>query len=58
MRQSALDKAIENLEAKQADIRATADSQLQALAHAIALLRAQKVMKKASRPREVAPIIA
>ena len=54
MRQSALDKAIANLEEKGATIMVKANLECQALDHAILSLKAQKVKQQASRPRSVA----
>ena len=57
MRQTALDKAIENLEAKKADMLANVTMEAAALEHAILSLKAQKVKRQANRPRPVAPAV-
>ena len=54
MRQSALDKAIANLQEKGAAIMAKANLECQALDHAILSLKAQKVKRQLHRPRPVA----
>ena len=53
MRHTALDKTIENLEQKKADMLAHVTMEAAALEHAILSLKAQKVKRQASRPRAV-----
>ena len=54
-KRSQIDRAIDSLEDKIADIRAKANAEVTAMEHAVLTLKAQKV-KKASRPRAVPPV--